>query len=74
MLASIDKLDVLINNSGYLSQKNFLKINENDWQKSIDINLKSVFFVTQFCFERMLKKNSAFINTQITDLSYLPFQ
>ena len=62
LLASIDKLDVLINNSGYLSQKNFLKINENDWQKSIDINLKSVFFVTQFCFERMLKKNSAVIN------------
>ena len=61
LLKSIKKLDVLINNSGYLNQKNFKRISEEEWQKTINVNLKSVFFITQFC-DSHLKKTSCIIN------------
>jgi 3-oxoacyl-[acyl-carrier protein] reductase len=41
------KIDILINNAGYLNQLKFDKIDENEWDKNFQINLKSVFFITQ---------------------------
>ena len=51
LLKSVKKLDILINNAGYLNQKNFLNIDEYDWQQTLDVNLKSVFFVSQQCYK-----------------------
>jgi len=41
------KLDILVNNAGYLQQKPFEEITDDDWNYTIDVNLKSVFLGSQ---------------------------
>ena len=41
------RIDVLINNAGYLNQMPFDKIDYKEWDKTININLTSVFFSSQ---------------------------
>ena len=41
------KLDVLVNNAGYLNQMPFKKINFSEWEKTININFSSIFFLIQ---------------------------
>jgi len=41
------RIDVLINNAGYLNQMPFDKISYREWDKTININLTSVFFSSQ---------------------------
>jgi 3-oxoacyl-[acyl-carrier protein] reductase len=40
-------LDILVNNAGVYPYKSFLEMTEADWDKVIDINLKSVFLASQ---------------------------
>lgn len=40
-------IDVLVNNAGYLEQKPFRKITDNDWDDTLDVNLKGAFICTQ---------------------------
>jgi NAD(P)-dependent dehydrogenase (short-subunit alcohol dehydrogenase family) len=40
-------LDILVNNAGIFPYNSFLEMTENDWDKVIDINLKSVFLCSQ---------------------------
>ena len=46
---SEDKIDILINNAGANWIAPIESFPENGWDKVIDINLKSIFFVTQKC-------------------------
>lgn len=41
------KLDILVNNAGYLQQKPYDEITDDDWNYTIDVNLKSVFLSSQ---------------------------
>ena len=41
------RIDILVNNAGYLNQMNFLNISDKEWNKTLNINLSSVFFSTQ---------------------------
>src|ERR1035437_8861223 len=40
-------VDILVNNAGVYPYKSFLEMTESDWDKVIDINLKSVFLASQ---------------------------
>jgi len=40
-------LDILVNNAGVYPFKSFLEMSEEEWDKVIDINLKSVFLCSQ---------------------------
>ncbi len=40
-------LDVLVNNAGYLKQQPFQSIDEDEWSRTIDTNLKGVFLTSQ---------------------------
>jgi NAD(P)-dependent dehydrogenase (short-subunit alcohol dehydrogenase family) len=40
-------LDILVNNAGIFPFKPFLELTEDDWDKVLDINLKSVFLCSQ---------------------------
>lgn len=41
------RLDVLVNNAGYLKQEPFLEITDESWDRTLDTNLKGVFLCTQ---------------------------
>ncbi len=41
------KLDILINNAGIIRRNDALEFEESDWDDVLDVNLKSVFFLSQ---------------------------
>jgi 3-oxoacyl-[acyl-carrier protein] reductase len=41
------KLDIMVNNAGIFPNKGFFELEEDMWEKTIDINLKGVFNCTQ---------------------------
>ena len=50
-------IDILINNAGYDSDSTLLKMNENIWHDVIDINLKSIYYLTKGFLNEMLENN-----------------
>ncbi|MEK7068090.1 MAG: SDR family NAD(P)-dependent oxidoreductase [Patescibacteria group bacterium] len=46
-LAKFDKLDILVNNAGIFPFKPFLEMSEADWDKVLEVNLKSIFLCSQ---------------------------
>ena len=59
MISLIEKkfgpVDILINNAAIAETRTLEKITEEDWDKTININLKSVFLVTQSVVDSMRK-------------------
>lgn len=41
------RIDILINNAGILRDKSFLKMEDDDWAASINVNLSGVYYCTQ---------------------------
>ncbi len=57
------RLDVLINNAGITDDTLMLRMSEEQWDRVIDANLKSVFNLTKHALRPMLKnRNGAIIN------------
>lgn len=46
-IETFGKIDILVNNSGIALWKPFLEIDEENWDRTIDVNLKSVFLCSQ---------------------------
>ena len=46
-VTELGALDILVNNAGIYPFKPFMELSEGDWDKVIDINLKSVFLCSQ---------------------------
>ncbi|MDP2930300.1 MAG: SDR family NAD(P)-dependent oxidoreductase [bacterium] len=49
------RLDILVNNAGVFLPKPFLELTEEDWNKTIDINLKGEFLCAQRAAKEMIK-------------------
>lgn len=45
--AKFGRVDILVNNAGIILREDAINVNEADWDKVIDINLKVVFFMSQ---------------------------
>jgi 3-oxoacyl-[acyl-carrier protein] reductase len=57
------KIDVLINNAGISQFKEFTQITDEDWNNMINVNLNSVFYMTQEVVSNMIhNKNGCIIN------------
>ena len=57
------KVDILVNNAGIAEFREFTKITDEDWNKMININLNSVFIMSQEVIENMIhNKNGCIIN------------
>ena len=57
------KIDVLINNAGISEEKMFIDVTDADWNRMINVNLYSVFCVTQEVLPNMVaQKNWCIIN------------
>lgn len=55
------RIDILINNAGITKDNLLLRMNEEQWDSIMDINLKSVFNLTKHCLRPMLKQRSGSI-------------
>jgi NAD(P)-dependent dehydrogenase (short-subunit alcohol dehydrogenase family) len=53
----LNGIDILVNNAGILHSTPIDDITEEEWDRIININLKSVFFMTQKVLPSMKKKN-----------------
>ena len=54
-MKNFGKIDILVNNAGIFPFKPFLEMQEADFQKVIDINLKGYFFAAQAAAKEMQK-------------------
>ncbi len=57
-IGEFEKIDVLINNAGISQNKLFTDITDEEWHNMINVNLNSVFFVTQKSLQYMIPEMS----------------
>lgn len=55
------QVDILINNAGYLVAKPFLELNEEDFDKSFDVNIRAAFRLSQITIP-LMKANAHIVN------------
>ncbi|MDD5144900.1 MAG: SDR family NAD(P)-dependent oxidoreductase [Candidatus Pacebacteria bacterium] len=55
------KVDILVNNAGICQFKPFLDLTEEEWDRTIDINLKGYFLCAQAAAKEMAKQKSGAI-------------
>ena len=53
--SKIKGLDILVNNAGITADNLSLRMKNEEWQKVIDINLSSTFFICKYGIKKMLK-------------------
>ena len=70
-IKELGKLDILVNNAGTIRRSPAVDHSEEDWQTIIDVNLSSVFRLTQHAGRHMLPRGSGKI---INIASLLTFQ
>jgi len=57
-LKKFGKIDILVNNAGIAVFKPFLELSEEDWDQTLDVNLKGQFLVAQAVAKEMVKQKS----------------
>jgi 3-oxoacyl-[acyl-carrier protein] reductase len=53
-----DRIDILVNNAGITRDSLLMRMNEEDWDKVISVNLKGVFNCTRAAARQMFKQRS----------------
>ncbi|MDR2834725.1 MAG: 3-oxoacyl-[acyl-carrier-protein] reductase [Bacteroidales bacterium] len=61
IISDFDRVDILINNAGITDDTLLIRMSENQWDKVINTNLKSVFNYTKAVQKTMLKQRSGSI-------------
>lgn len=54
-------IDILINNAGVLYKDGVLKVTEDQWDFTMDVNLKASFFLAQKAMKLMIENQSGYI-------------
>ena len=60
------KLDVLCNIAGYTQLKHLADISVEDWHKMIDVNLSSVFYMSQAAMPHLITTKGNIVNMSST--------
>lgn len=58
IIGGLDRIDVLINNAGTNAPQLFVDVTEENYDKVIDLNVKSAFFVAQTVARKMIDQGS----------------
>ncbi|MCE7741375.1 MAG: SDR family oxidoreductase [Candidatus Heimdallarchaeota archaeon] len=59
-----NSIDILFNNAGVIRRKNILELEEEDWDLTIDVNLKAIYLLSKYVVPIMMKgKGGSIINT-----------
>ena len=53
------RIDILVNNAGIIRRQDILEFSENDWDDVININQKTVFFLSQAVAKQFVKQGRA---------------
>ena len=69
--ATLGPLDTLINNAGILQDKPFLDTTEDDWDRMLDTDLKSVFLTCRAALPGMVSRQRGVIINIASDLGLL---
>jgi len=56
VVASYGKVDILVNNAGIARDQLLLRMSDEEWDKVLNINLKSVFLCTRAVLKYMMKE------------------
>jgi 3-oxoacyl-[acyl-carrier protein] reductase len=62
VVKNFGKVDNLVNNAGITRDNLLVRMKEEDWDKVLDVNLKSVFHCTKTVVKHMLKTGGAIVN------------
>ena len=73
VLQSFGKLDALVNNAGIKVWKPLLELQESDWDRVLDTNLKGCFLCTQAAARHMKERRSGAIVNIGSGCNKLPF-
>ncbi|MBM2825677.1 MAG: 3-oxoacyl-[acyl-carrier-protein] reductase, partial [Dehalococcoidales bacterium] len=57
-IANYGRVDILVNNAGITRDQLIIRMSEEDWDKVMTVNLKSVFLCTRAVLRHMLKQRS----------------
>ena len=55
-IATYGRVDILVNNAGITRDQLVLRMSDEDWDRVINVNLKSVFFCTRAVLRQMIKQ------------------
>ncbi len=57
-VAKLGRVDILINNAGIIRREDAINFTEKDWDDVMNINIKTVFFLSQAAARQYIKQNS----------------
>lgn len=57
-IAHAGKIDILVNNAGIIRRQDSIEFSEKDWDDVMNLNIKSVFFLSQKVAKQMIKQGS----------------
>jgi len=57
-LAKFGRVDILVNNAGIIKRQDSLEFSEENWDSVIQVNLKTVFFLTQAVAKQFVKQGT----------------
>jgi 3-oxoacyl-[acyl-carrier protein] reductase len=66
-----EKLDVLVNNAGYLFVANLVDTSEEEFDKIVGVNLKGLFFACKFAAQHMIPRRQGVIINIGSQLSFV---
>lgn len=55
-LQEVDRIDILVNNAGIIRRAELLEFTEQDWDDVLNVNLKSLFLLSQAVARQMVEK------------------
>jgi 3-oxoacyl-[acyl-carrier protein] reductase len=68
---ALGPVEVLVNNAGIIQEKPFLDTTEQEWDRMLAVDLKSVFLVSKACLPGMLARGQGVIINIASDLGLL---
>ena len=58
-IKAFGRVDILVNDAGYSRRESIFEVTPESWDKILDINLKSVFFLSQIFATQVIKQGTA---------------
>lgn len=71
-VAKFGRIDILVNNAGIIKRQDSLQFSEEEWDSVLNVNLKTVFFLTQAVAKQFVKQGGG--GKVINVASMLSFQ